>query len=99
MADPPIYISARDAERLLDRETVLRVVEEALKALSDQRLVNGSKGGFSLDDGAGRRHMGRLSGCDIGAGIAGVKWFVACDGNGQRGLRVPFVVSSFLQVP
>lgn len=34
--------------------------------------------------------MGAISGCDVAAGIAGVKWFAACDDNGRRGLpRVP----------
>lgn len=93
MAAPPIYVSASDAERLLDPASVLRVVETALKELSDGRIVNGSKGGFSLNDQDGQRHMGAISGCDVAAGIAGVKWFAACDGNGRRGLpRVPATI-------
>jgi ornithine cyclodeaminase len=93
MTHAPVYISAREAERLLDRGAVLRVVETALKALSDKRIVNGSKGGFSLNDQDGQRHMGAISGCDIAAGVAGVKWFAACDGNSRRGLpRVPATI-------
>ena len=86
----PIYISGRETEHLLDQKAILRIVEKALKDLSEKRIVNGSKGGFSLDDRDGRRHMGGISGCDLAAGIAGVKWFTACDRNSQRGLpRVP----------
>jgi ornithine cyclodeaminase len=93
MAEPPIYVSASDAERLLDPASVLRVIETALKDLSDGRIVNGSKGGFSLNDQDGQRHMGAISGCDVAAGVAGVKWFAACDGNGRRGLpRVPATI-------
>lgn len=90
MTDIPIFISAGDAERLLDREAVLRIVEQALRALSEKRIVNGSKGGFSLQDEHGRRHMAAITGCDVAAGVAGVKWFAACDANPDRGLpRVP----------
>jgi ornithine cyclodeaminase len=93
MAQAPIYISSSETERLLDWPTVLDVVENALKALSDQRIVNGTKGGFSLNDRDGQRHMGAISGCDIAAGVAGVKWFAVCDGNVGRGLpRVPATV-------
>jgi ornithine cyclodeaminase/alanine dehydrogenase-like protein (mu-crystallin family) len=89
----PLYISGREAERLLDQNAVLRVVENALKELADNRIVNGSKGGFSLNDQNGQRHMGAISGCDIAAGVAGVKWFAACDGNSRRGLpRVPATI-------
>ncbi len=93
MTDDPIYISDSEAERLLDRTSVLRVVERALKALSEKQIVNGAKGGFSLKDEDGQRHMGAISGCDVAAGIAGVKWFAACDGNPSRGLpRVPATI-------
>jgi ornithine cyclodeaminase/alanine dehydrogenase-like protein (mu-crystallin family) len=93
MTDAPIYISGSEAERLLDRASVIRVVENALKDLSERRIVNGSKGGFSLNDRDGQRHMGAISGCDIAAGVAGVKWFAACDGNVGRGLpRVPATI-------
>ncbi len=93
MTDDPIYISDSEAERLLDRPSVLRVVERALKALSEKQMVNGTKGGFSLKDEDGQRHMGAISGCDIAAGIAGVKWFAACAGNPSRGLpRVPATI-------
>ena len=40
----PIYINGKEAEVLLDQATVLHVVETALKELSDERIVNGSKG-------------------------------------------------------
>jgi ornithine cyclodeaminase/alanine dehydrogenase-like protein (mu-crystallin family) len=93
MAQAPIYISGSEAERLLDQASVLRVIENALKELSDKRIVNGSKGGFSLNDQDGQRHMGAISGCDITAAVAGVKWFAACDGNSRRGLpRVPATI-------
>lgn len=90
MASAPLYISGDEAGRLLDRDEVLRVIEQALVALAERRIVNGAKGGFSLNDRDGQRHMGAISGCDVAAGIAGVKWFAACDDNGRRGLpRVP----------
>ena len=90
MKHAPLYINAREVERLLDRDSVLRAVENALKALAEKRIVNGAKGGFSLNDEHGPRHMGAISGCDVAAGVAGVKWFAACDGNSRRGLpRVP----------
>jgi ornithine cyclodeaminase len=90
MTDAPVYISGSEAARLLDPGFVLRVVEHALKALSEKRIVNGAKGGFSLKDENGQRHMGAISGCDIVAGVVGVKWFAACDRNPTVGLpRVP----------
>lgn len=93
MTQAPVYISGREVERLLDRDAILHVVESALKALSDKRIVNGSKGGFSLNDQDGQRHMGAISGCDVAAGVAGVKWFAACDGNSRRSLpRVPATI-------
>jgi ornithine cyclodeaminase/alanine dehydrogenase-like protein (mu-crystallin family) len=93
MTHVPVYISGKEAERLVDRGAVLRVVDDALKELSNKRLVNGSKGGFSLNDQDGQRHMGAISGCDITAGVAGVKWFAACDGNSRHGLpRVPATI-------
>lgn len=93
MTDDPIYITDSDAQRLLDRASVLRVVERALTALSEKQLVNGTKGGFSLNDEDGQRHMGAISGCDMAAGVAGVKWFAACAGNPRRGLpRVPATI-------
>jgi hypothetical protein len=45
----PLYLSAAQAACLLDPPSVLAIVEQALKALSVGRLVNGSKGGFTLD--------------------------------------------------
>ena len=93
MTSAPIYISDSDAVRLLDPPLVLCVVEDALKALSEKRIVNGSKGGFSLNDEDGQRHMGAISGCDVAAGVAGVKWFAACAGNAGRNLpRVPATI-------
>jgi ornithine cyclodeaminase/alanine dehydrogenase-like protein (mu-crystallin family) len=86
----PLYLSAAQAGCLLDPPSVLAIVEQALKALSAGRLVNGSKGGFTLNGIEGRRHMGAISGGDLEAGMTGVKWFAACDGNPARGLpRVP----------
>jgi ornithine cyclodeaminase/alanine dehydrogenase-like protein (mu-crystallin family) len=93
MTDTPIYISGSETERLLDQASVLRVVERALQALSEKQLVNGSKGGFTLEDENGQRHMGAISGCDVASGIAGVKWFAACDRNPRLGLpRVPATI-------
>lgn len=93
MTIAPLYISGEEALGLLDPAAVLRVVERALKELSEKRLVNGVKGGFSLDDHNGRRYMGAISGCDVAANVAGVKWFAACNGNTQRGLpRVPATI-------
>jgi len=61
-----------------------------LREHSAKRLVNGSKGGFTLDDENGQRHMGAISGYDPASGIAGVKWFASCTGNPRKGLpRVP----------
>jgi ornithine cyclodeaminase len=94
MTDDPIYISDSEAEALLDRTSVLEVVERALKALAEKRIINGAKGGFSLNDEDGERHMGAISGCDVGTGFAGVKWFAACSGNPDRGL--PRVAATLL---
>lgn len=89
----PLYIGAEEARRLLDPASVLRVVERALTDLSEGRILSGTKGGLTLSDDNGHRHMGAISGCDIAANIAGVKWFAACHGNNQRGLpRVPATI-------
>jgi hypothetical protein len=50
MTGAPIYIRARETGHLLDPACVLRVVEHALREHSAKRLVNCSKGGFTLDD-------------------------------------------------
>lgn len=89
----PLYLSAAQASDLLDQASVLRIVERALVGHSRGRLVNGTKGGFTLGGEDGQRHMGAISGCDLDAQIAGVKWFTACDDNTRRGLpRVPATI-------
>lgn len=45
MANAPLYISGEEAGRLLDSAEVLLVIEQALVALAEGRIVNGSKGG------------------------------------------------------
>ncbi|HTG23041.1 MAG TPA: hypothetical protein VK681_23570 [Reyranella sp.] len=93
MTPAPLYIDGEAAAHLLDPASVLRVVERALVELAEKRLVNGVKGGFSLDDGNGCRHMGAISGCDVAANMVGVKWFAAVDANSRRGLpRVPATI-------
>jgi ornithine cyclodeaminase/alanine dehydrogenase-like protein (mu-crystallin family) len=89
----PIYVSSEQASDLLGAASVLKIVERALIGHSCGRLVNGTKGGFTLGGEEGRRHMGAISGCDLDANMAGVKWFAACDDNTRRGLpRVPATI-------
>ena len=93
MTPVPLYVDGEQASRLLDPASVLGVVERALAELSEKRLVNGVKGGCSLDDSNGQRHMGAISGCDVAANLAGVKWFAAVNANSARGLpRVPATI-------
>ncbi|MPZ31491.1 MAG: hypothetical protein GEV13_10925 [Rhodospirillales bacterium] len=89
----PLYVNSQQASSLLDAPLVLKIVERALVGLSGSRLVNGAKGGFTLGGEERRRHMGAISGCDLDANMAGVKWFAACDDNARRGLpRVPATI-------
>ena len=86
----PIYLSEQDVRRALSAGEIYAVVEETLRATAEGRVVNGAKTGFTLDDAAGARFLGGAPAGLPDAGVAGIKWFATCAGNGELGLpRVP----------
>jgi len=86
----PIYLSEHDVRRALPAAEIYAVVEETLRATAEGRVVNGAKTGFTLDDAAGARFLGGVPAGLPDAGVAGIKWFATCAGNGRLGLpRVP----------
>jgi alanine dehydrogenase len=93
MTRVPIFLSEQDVQRLLDRGSVLRIVEDTLKAISADQVVTGTKCDLLIDDLDGRRFMGANMACIKPRRIAGVKLFATCDGNHDRDLpRVPATI-------
>jgi ornithine cyclodeaminase/alanine dehydrogenase-like protein (mu-crystallin family) len=93
MTRVPIFLSEQDVQRLLDRGSVLRIVEDTLKAISAGQVVTGAKCDLLIDDLDGQRFMGANMACIKPRRVAGVKLFTTCDGNRDRGLpRVPATI-------
>ena len=93
MTRVPIFLSEQDVQRLLDRGSVLHIVEETLKAISAGQVVTGTKSDLLIDDPDGQRFMGANMACIKPRRIAGVKLFTTSDGNRGRGLpRVPATI-------
>jgi ornithine cyclodeaminase/alanine dehydrogenase-like protein (mu-crystallin family) len=87
------YLSEADVTRLLPPAVILDVVTETLKASAADRVVEGAKTGFTLDDEHGVRFMGGAPAGLPDAGVAGIKWFATCADNTRRGLpRVPATI-------
>ena len=86
----PLYLNDADMRRALPPGEIHTVVEDTLKAAAAGRVVSGAKTGFTLDDAAGPRFLGAAPSGLPEAGVAGIKWFATCTGNGRLGLpRVP----------
>ena len=86
----PLYLNDADVRRALPPDEIHAVVEDTLKAAAAGRVVSGAKTGFTLDDAAGPRFLGAAPSGLTDAGVAGIKWFATCAGNGRLGLpRVP----------
>jgi ornithine cyclodeaminase/alanine dehydrogenase-like protein (mu-crystallin family) len=93
MTRVPIFLSEQDVQRLLDRGSVLRIVEDTLKAISAGQVVTGTKCDLLIDDLDGQRFMGANMACIKPRRVAGVKLFTTCDGNRDRDLpRVPATI-------
>jgi ornithine cyclodeaminase/alanine dehydrogenase-like protein (mu-crystallin family) len=90
MSMTPLYLNDADMRRALPPGEIYAVVEDTLKAAAAGRVVSGAKTGFTLDDAAGPRFLGATPSGLTDAGVAGIKWFATCAGNGRLGLpRVP----------
>jgi ornithine cyclodeaminase/alanine dehydrogenase-like protein (mu-crystallin family) len=87
------YLNEADVAELLDLAAIYSVVDSTMKAMAAGRVISGPKSGFHIADQNGDRFMASVSGCLLDQGIAGSKWFSACDDNTKRGLpRIPAAI-------
>lgn len=80
------YLDEADVAGVLDSAAIYAVVESTMKGIAAGRVISGPKAGFHIADQNGERFMASVSGCLLDQGVAGAKWFSACDDNPNRGL-------------
>lgn len=89
----PIYLSEMDVALLLERATVLAIVEDALRRLARGDAIDGPKAGMETGGDGQVSFTGAVFGYLRDRGIVGLKMFATADGNPARGLpRVPATI-------
>lgn len=89
----PIYLSELDVARLFDRATVLAIVEDTLRRVTSDDVVEGPKVGMETSGDGRTSFSGAVFGYLRDRQFVGVKIFATASGNPARGLpRVPATI-------